>query len=91
MRNLFILLALCAMQGGALAQSAGAPDARGALTSPLPEERAEAVIALARTGHMADVPALLGRLRDGEPVVRELAEQAIWAVWSRSITICRAR
>jgi len=84
MRNLFILLALCAMQGSALAQSAGAQDALGALTSPLPEERAEAVIALARTGHMADVPALLGRLRDGEPVVRELAEQAIWAVWSRS-------
>lgn len=83
MRHLFILLAVFAMDG-ALAQSAGSADAQGGLTSPLPEERAEAVIALARTGHMADVPALLARLRDGEPAVRGLAEQAIWAVWSRS-------
>jgi len=83
-RTLFILLALSVTLGAARAGSAADSDARSALTSPLPEERAEAVIALARTGHMADVPALLARLRDGEPVVRELAEQAIWAVWSRS-------
>jgi tetratricopeptide (TPR) repeat protein len=72
------------LPGPAWAQSSGRLDALGALTSPQPEERARAVIALGLEGQMADVPALLERLHDDQPVVRGLAEQAIWAVWSRS-------
>jgi len=70
--------------GAALAQSPDRTDALRALASPVPAERAQAVISLARTGRMTDVPALLARLRDDQPAVRRLAEQAIWAVWSRS-------
>ncbi|OLB03384.1 MAG: hypothetical protein AUH14_13560 [Candidatus Rokubacteria bacterium 13_2_20CM_69_15_1] len=33
---------------------------------------------------MADVPALVGALRDADARVRALAEKAIWQVWSRS-------
>ena len=33
---------------------------------------------------MEDVPALVRTLRDPDPVVRTLAERALWQVWSRS-------
>jgi tetratricopeptide (TPR) repeat protein len=82
--DFLISVGVLGLLGAALAQAPAHPDARGALASPVPEERAQAVIALARTGHMTDVPALLERLRDDQPAVRGLAEQAIWAVWSRS-------
>ena len=49
-----------------------------------PEARAEALAWLARNGRMADQPLLLGRLRDDDPRVREIAEQALWLLWSRS-------
>jgi tetratricopeptide (TPR) repeat protein len=39
---------------------------------------------LADLGTEADVPLLAGALRDQDPVVRGLAEQALWQVWSRS-------
>ncbi len=84
MRHFLIGIGVFGLLGAALAQSSGRLEALGALASPLPEERARAVIALGRTGRMADVPALLERLRDDQPAVRGLAEQAIWAVWSRS-------
>jgi len=35
-------------------------------------------------GIAADVPALVEALRDDDAVVRALAEQAMWEVWSRS-------
>ncbi len=84
MRHFLILFGVFGLVGAALAQPSGRLDALGALASPVPEERAQAVMALGRTGRMADVPALLERLRDEQPAVRGLAEQAIWAVWSRS-------
>lgn len=49
-----------------------------------PAKRAQAVLWLAEHGSMADQPALLRRLRDEEPMLRALAEQALWALWSRS-------
>jgi tetratricopeptide (TPR) repeat protein len=82
--HFFILVGVFGLLGPALAQPSGRLDALDALTSPQPEERARAVITLGREGRMADVPALLERLRDDQPAVRGLAEQAIWAVWSRS-------
>ncbi len=82
--HFLVLAGVFGLLGLASAQSTGRLDALGALTSSQPEKRAEAVIVLGNEGRMADVPALLERLRDEEPAVRALAEQAIWAVWSRS-------
>ena len=49
-----------------------------------PAARAEAVAWLAANGRMADQPLLLQRLRDPDGVVRAVAEQALWLLWSRS-------
>jgi len=84
MRNLLIILGVFGLLGAAPAQVPGRTEALAALDSPSDQERARAVVALAKTGQMADIPALLARLRDDVPAVRGLAEQAIWAVWSRS-------
>jgi tetratricopeptide (TPR) repeat protein len=46
--------------------------------------RRQAVLVLAERGTMDDVPALVGALRDADAAVRELAERALWQVWSRS-------
>jgi tetratricopeptide (TPR) repeat protein len=46
--------------------------------------RRHAVESLAETGTMEDVPALAAALRDDDPMVRALAESALWSVWSRS-------
>lgn len=46
--------------------------------------RAAAIAYLGRTGLAADGPLLIKRLRDEHPRVRELAEQNVWRVWSRS-------
>lgn len=54
------------------------------LKQPVPAERAEALAWLASNGSMADQPLLLGRLRDEDPRVREIAEQALWLLWTRS-------
>jgi tetratricopeptide (TPR) repeat protein len=88
MRNFLIILGVFGLLSAALAlaqaQVPGRTEALAALDSPVPQERARAVVALAKTGRMADVPALVARLRDDQPAVRGLAEQAVWAVWSRS-------
>jgi tetratricopeptide (TPR) repeat protein len=49
-----------------------------------PAARAEAVAWLAARGGMADQPLLLARLRDDDDLVRALAEQGLWLLWSRS-------
>jgi len=49
-----------------------------------PAARAEAIAWLAENGRMADQPLLLGRLWDENDLVRALAEQALWLLWSRS-------
>jgi tetratricopeptide (TPR) repeat protein len=46
--------------------------------------RRSGVEALAEHGTMADLPHLAKTLRDRDPVVRALAERAMWQVWSRS-------
>lgn len=54
------------------------------LSQPEPEIRAESLAWLARHGRLADQPLLIGRLRDEDPRVREIAEQALWLLWGRS-------
>ena len=46
--------------------------------------RRRGVEELAQVGTMADVPVLVGALRDPDTLVRALAEGALWEVWSRS-------
>ena len=48
------------------------------------EARRRGAGALAEAGTLADTTALLGALRDTDPLVRGLAERALWSVWSRS-------
>ena len=48
------------------------------------ESRRLGARALGDTGVMADVPILVRALRDTDPLVRTLAEQSLWQVWSRS-------
>jgi len=54
------------------------------LTAPEAEQRADAVIWIANNGQPADEAALRKRLTDDNPVVRKLAEQGVWLLWSRS-------
>ncbi|MGH7390241.1 MAG: tetratricopeptide repeat protein [Candidatus Rokuibacteriota bacterium] len=48
------------------------------------EARRRGARMLGEGGTMADVPALVEALRDPDAVVRALAEDALWEVWSRS-------
>jgi len=59
-------------------------EALAALADVAPERRAEAVIWLAEHGRMQDQELLLRRLRDDDDIVRGLAEQGLWVLWSRS-------
>lgn len=59
-------------------------DALAGLASPEAAARAEAVAWIAEHGAMADTPLLQKRLRDASPFVRELAEEGLWRLWSRS-------
>jgi tetratricopeptide (TPR) repeat protein len=58
--------------------------ALGQLRASETEERRRGVAWLAELGQMPDVPALVQALRDPDLVVRRLAQQSIWQVWSRS-------
>ena len=58
--------------------------ALAALRNPNAAERQRAAMNLAVVGRMQDVPALLSALRDRNGQVRETAERAVWAIWSRS-------
>jgi tetratricopeptide (TPR) repeat protein len=59
-------------------------EALAALEAVVAERRAEAVIWIASHGRMADQPLLVKRLRDDDDLVRGLAEQGLWQLWSRS-------
>ena len=58
--------------------------ALAALENTDPRLRFAGVVYLGRNGLAADGPLLAKRLSDENPVVREVAEQAIWLAWSRS-------
>ena len=48
------------------------------------DSRRRGAEALGETGLMTDLPRLVAALRDSDPLVRDLAESAMWQVWSRS-------
>jgi tetratricopeptide (TPR) repeat protein len=58
--------------------------ALGQLRASETEERRRGAAWLSELGRMPDVPALVQALRDPDLVVRRLAQQSIWQVWSRS-------
>jgi len=70
--------------------AAAAPDqpsraqALAALKRADADERRRGALGLAIVGRMEDAPALIIALRDTDERVRVVAEQALWAVWSRS-------
>ena len=59
-------------------------EALAALTSGDAATRATGVVWIAQHGAAADSGPLYERLRDEQPMVRSLAEQALWMLWSRS-------
>jgi tetratricopeptide (TPR) repeat protein len=58
--------------------------ALAALKKSDPQERRRGALGLETVGRMDDAPALLAALRDPDDLVRSIAEEALWAVWSRS-------
>ncbi|HTQ01982.1 MAG TPA: tetratricopeptide repeat protein [Casimicrobiaceae bacterium] len=75
--------ALCA--AAALAQlPASRAQALESLDDAVAERRAHAVIWFAQNGGPADDKLLLPHLGDENPIVRELAEQGMWVLWTRS-------
>lgn len=62
----------------------GRAEAVAALENVVTERRAEAVAWIASHGRIEDQPLLLKRLRDDDELIRGLAEQGLWLLWSRS-------
>ncbi len=58
--------------------------ALASLKKPDPQERRRGALELETAGRMDDAPALIAALRDSDDIVRAIAEEALWAVWSRS-------
>jgi tetratricopeptide (TPR) repeat protein len=85
-RLLVALLAVAALlaAASAFAQGLSREEALQALKRPDTAARRLAAQSLGAAGRMADVPALLGLLRDRDDEARTLAEQSIWAIWGRS-------
>lgn len=85
MRLTAVLLAIfLLLPGPAGAQAPTRESALAALQSSDPGQRQRGAVWLAQVGRMDDVPALLARLRDADEDVREIAERAIWVIWSKS-------
>jgi tetratricopeptide (TPR) repeat protein len=73
-----------AMPAAAESPALSRSQALAALKKPDPLERRRGALGLETAGRMDDVPALITALRDSDDVVRAIAEEALWAVWSRS-------
>jgi tetratricopeptide (TPR) repeat protein len=54
------------------------------LSQPDAQTRRDAATRLGEVGTMAEVPPLVGALRDPDADTRDQAEQALWRIWARS-------
>jgi tetratricopeptide (TPR) repeat protein len=85
-----VLLALAiaclvpAMPAAAETERPSRAEALAALGKSDADERRRGALGLAIIGRMEDAPKLIAALRDADERVRVVAEQALWAVWSRS-------
>jgi tetratricopeptide (TPR) repeat protein len=81
-------LAVVLVAGAVWAQTPAPPASRDQaladLTQADVEARRRAAAALGEVGRMEDVPALVQALRDGDGIVRALAENSLWGLWSHS-------
>jgi tetratricopeptide (TPR) repeat protein len=84
---LLVLAIAClvpAMPAAAEPERPSRAQALAALKRADADERRRGALGLAIVGRMEDAPALIIALRDTDERVRVVAEQALWAVWSRS-------
>ena len=85
---LALLLLAAAPASAQTPPSAPAPASREQALTDLTrtdvEARRRAAAALGEVGRMDDMPALVQALRDRDLMVRALAENSLWEVWSRS-------
>jgi tetratricopeptide (TPR) repeat protein len=88
-----LLLACCLVWAALGAPATWAADPRGGgraadllrqLEQGDVEARRHALLDLADVGDDGAVPKVAAALRDGDVVVRKLAEQALWSIWSHS-------
>lgn len=79
-----LLLALTLAAPPAFPELKSREQALAALKSPETTARMEAIVWLANHGRMPDAQLLHERLRDESALVRDYAERALWALWSRS-------
>ena len=84
-RTIIGLVALfCSVTGFAQSDFANRAAALKGLTAPEATRRAEAVIWIANNGQPTDEAVLRKQLTDDNPMVRRLAEQGVWVLWSHS-------
>jgi len=85
-RVLLLALASTLWLAGSPAQSQviNREQATQSLSQPDAQTRRDAATRLGEVGTMADVPPLLGALRDPDADTRDQAEQALWRIWARS-------
>jgi tetratricopeptide (TPR) repeat protein len=84
---LLVLAIAClvpAMPAAAEPERPSRAQALAALKRTDADERRRGALGLAIVGRMEDAPTLIIALRDTDERVRVVAEQALWAVWSRS-------
>jgi len=73
-----------AIPAAAVSPAPSRAEALAALKKLDPQERRRGAAGLAAVGRMDDAPALIAALRDADGLVRAIAEESLWAVWSRS-------
>lgn len=84
-RLLLLLLLICTPVAVANDGSyAGHDEALRAVDSPDPDQRADAIKWIASHGTQDDTRVLQAHLTDASSDVREVAEEALWQLWSRS-------
>lgn len=81
---LLLVLAAAACTGTAAGEADARERALSGLDSETPGTRREAYAVLGAVGVDDDLPRLYAALYDADPVIRGLALDAIWRVWSRS-------
>jgi tetratricopeptide (TPR) repeat protein len=75
---------LCALPAAAAQPPVSREQALAALKKTDVDQRRRGAASLASVGRMEDAPAMLAALYDVDPGVRAIAEESVWAVWSRS-------